>query len=233
MDNRGRHYRTKRAARLKAPLWLGTLLLLAGCAIWAGFLAFDANAPEPPAAPLPEVTHQQSEAPPLPLAATPQPETLPQSETTPQPEPSPVESRARVLEDVAGRPVMGRLTIEAIGLELPVFAEYDYDALATAPCLYAGPGSPQDAGNIAIVGHNYRNGSQFGKLDELEAGETVRLMDVYGETYEYEVYSMETIAPNQTAALEDYEGEHALALITCTEDGENRLLVKCKQFEKS
>lgn len=225
MGKREQHHRTKRASRLKCSLWLGALLLLAGCAVWAGTGALQAGAPEPP----PEspvriaAAPQQREAPPLPPAAIPQPG------TTRLPEPPPVESRARVLEDVDGCPVMGQLTIEAIGLDLPVIAELTDAALKTAPCLYAGPHLPEDAGNIVIVGHNYRNGSHFGRLDELREGEAVRLTDVYGETYDYEVYSMETIAPDQTAALEECEGEHGLALITCTAGGENRLLVRCRQ----
>lgn len=224
MGKHGRHFKTRRAARLKRSLWLGALLLLAGCAVWAGVGALQTGAPEPP----PEApawiatAPQQRGAPRLPAEAK-------HLEMTPQPEPSLVESRVRVLEDVEGYPVMGHLTIEAIGLELPVIAEYDYDALTTAPCLYAGPSLPEVAGNIVIVGHNYRSGIQFGRLKELKEGEAVRLMDVYGQPYDYEVYSMETISPNETAALEDYEGEHGLALITCTADGKNRLLIRCKR----
>lgn len=221
MGKRGQRPGPRRTVRPKSAAWLG-LLLLAGGTVWAGFMVFDAGSPKPSSAPQPDVTHQQNEAPPFPAAVISQPE------TTSQPEPSPVESRAPVLEDAEGFPVMGKLTIEAIDLELPVIAELSDDALKTAPCLYAGPGSPENVGNIAIVGHNYRNGTQFGKLDELKTGEAVRLTDVYGDIYEYEVYSMETIAPDQAAALEDFEGEHGLALITCTENGENRLLVKCR-----
>ena len=123
---------------------------------------------------------------------------------------------------------MARLSIGAIGLELPVIGELSDDALKTAPCLYAGPSLPEDAGNIVIVGHNYRNESHFGRLDELEAGGAVQLTDKYGEVYNYEVYSTETIAPDQISALENYEGAHGLALITCTDGGKNRLLVKCR-----
>lgn len=123
---------------------------------------------------------------------------------------------------------MGWLAIEAIGLELPVIEELSDEALKTAPCLYAGPGSPEDAGNIVIVGHNYQDDSHFGKLDELEAGTAVRLTDMYWEVYDYEIYDIQVIAPDGVAALEVYEGNHGLALITCTTVGENRLLVKCR-----
>ena len=230
---------------------LGTLLLLTGCAVWMLLNTLPADTPEsvnpsesalePPrtnkslrptegATPQPEVmpqaqsehsnssimdseTPEKSEIPPVPIVPMPQPETF----------------RVSVHTDVDGYPVMARLTIEAIGLELPVIAEFSDDALKTAPCLYAGPGTPKDVGNIVVVGHNYQDDSHFGKLDELEVDVLVRLTDDCGEIYDYEVYSMETIAPDQAEALADYEGERSLSLITCTTSGKNRLLVKCRQ----
>ena len=200
-------------------MWLGALLLLAGCAIWEGLNALPVSAPEPPPSPLLTLEDpQQREAPPLPMSDIPPPE------ATSQPEPS----RFPVMENVDGYPVMARLAIGEIGLELPVIAELSDDALKTAPCLYAGPSTPEDAGNIVIVGHNYRDDSHFGRLDELGTGADIRLTDQYGEIYEYEVYDIQTIAPDGVAALDDYEGEHGLALITCTAGGKNRLLVKCR-----
>ena len=37
---------------------------------------------------------------------------------------------------------------------------------------------------------------------------------------------METVASDQAEALEKYEGEYGLTLITCTAGGESRLLVR-------
>lgn len=223
MGKRGKHHRTKRASRLKTPLWLGALVLLAGCAVWAGLNALPAGAPEPPqSTPLPLEADRQSTPPSLPVSSP----ALPEAVSTPEP------PRIPVLEDVGGYPVMARLEIEKIGLELPVIAELSDEALKTAPCLYAGPGTPEDVGNIVIVGHNYRNDSHFGRLDELEAGAVVQLTDMYGEVYDYEIYDIQTIAPDGVAALEDYEGERGLALITCTTGGKNRLLVKCKMINQ-
>jgi LPXTG-site transpeptidase (sortase) family protein len=133
-----------------------------------------------------------------------------------------------VLEDIGGYPAALLLTIEALSLELPVIAELGEAALKVAPCLYAGPPSPAYPGNIVITGHNYRDKSHFGRLDELEKGDAVLLMDKYGESFRYEVYDILTIGPEDIAALEEYEGEHGLALVTCADRGKNRLLVRCR-----
>ena len=123
-----------------------------------------------------------------------------------------------------------RLSIEALALELPVIAEVSDAALEVAPCLYAGPSSPEYDGNIVVTGHNYRNDAHFGRLDELKEGDIVLLTDRYGEAFRYEVYDMETIAPDEVSALEDYEGTRALSLLTCTTGGRDRLLVRCRMM---
>ena len=118
MNKREKHHRTKRASRLKTPLWLGALVLLAGCAVWAGLHALPVSAPEvvvgtPPPSPSP-----------APMAAA-APEPSARTDEAPKPEPS----RTPVLEDVGGYPVMARLAIEEIGLELPVIAQLSDEAL--------------------------------------------------------------------------------------------------------
>lgn len=133
-----------------------------------------------------------------------------------------------VLEDMEGYPVIARLTIERLSLELPVLAEVGDAALKVAPCLFAGPSSPTYPGNIVITGHNYRDKSHFGRLSELEKDDAVILMDKYGEVFCYEVYETLTIGPGDIEALETYEGEYGLALVTCADRGKNRLLVRCR-----
>ena len=123
------------------------------------------------------------------------------------------------------------LSIEALDLELPVLGDSGDAALEVSPCLYAGPDSPEFEGNIVITGHNYKNDSHFGRLDELKDGDTITYTDKWGDMYRYEVYDREAIAPDQIVALEEYEGDRALSLLTCTQNGKNRLLVRCRLIE--
>lgn len=136
-----------------------------------------------------------------------------------------------VPEDAQGYAVIGVLTIDKLEFQMPVIGEVSDAALEVSPCLYAGPPSPEYAGNIVITGHNYRNDSHFGRLDELTVGDIVRLSDKAGYEYSYEVYEIETIGPNEVDAFDDYEGEYSLSLVTCADNGENRLLVRCRQTE--
>lgn len=136
--------------------------------------------------------------------------------------------RPVVLQDVDGYSIIAKLSIEKISLELPIIGETSDEALKVAPRLFSGPATPADDGNMVLTAHNNKDDSQFGRLNELEKGDTVTLMDKWGDTFSYEVYDIETITPDNVAALEEYEGERALALLTCSSNGNRRLLLRCR-----
>ncbi len=82
-------------------------------------------------------------------------------------------------------------------MDLPVLAEFSYDGLITASCLYAAPGpsSPEHAGNLVVVGHDYKR--HFSTMKRLEAGQIVILLDKSGAEYKYKVCELVTIAPTK------------------------------------
>lgn len=125
-----------------------------------------------------------------------------------------------------GYSVIAKLTIEKLDLQLPVISETDDKALKVSVCHYSGP-MPGEAGNMVITGHNFRNGAHFGRLDEINQGDLV-LIEAQGKGYQYEVYETDVIKPDDVAALDDYQGESALTLLTCTSQGNRRLIVRCK-----
>ena len=93
---------------------------------------------------------------------------------------------------------------------------------------------PNDIGNYCIVGHNYRNGKMFGRLSELENGDIVELEDMSGRTIEYEVYNKYVVDPTDTSCTSQLANGRPLTfreltLITCTNYGTQRLVVKCRE----
>ncbi len=127
---------------------------------------------------------------------------------------------------IDGFQVMGKLEIPKIEAELPVIAYTDDEALKVSVCYFEGP-MPDEAGNLVITGHNYASGAHFGRLDELKTGDEVTLSLPDGSEYRYSVTGKQKIKPDDTAALDDYEGSHVLTLLTCTNQGNERLLVRC------
>lgn len=131
------------------------------------------------------------------------------------------------VQTLSGYRVIGKLIVQKIGVELPVISNLDKKALKISICWYEGA-LPGETGNIVIAGHNYANGAHFGKLDELEDGDMVVFETPDGKSRRYEVYDTQIVNPDNVEALEEYEGQYALTLLTCTSKGNRRLLVKCK-----
>ena len=89
---------------------------------------------------------------------------------------------------------------------------------------------PNEIGNYCIVGHNYKNGKMFGRLHELEKKDVVYLEDMTGRKLKYEVYNKYVVEPTDTKCTSQRtNGRKELTLITCTNYGTQRLVVKCRE----
>lgn len=121
------------------------------------------------------------------------------------------------------------ITIPKIGISYPVLSDTSDALLEVSVNKYWGP-EPNEVGNYCIVGHNYRNGKMFGKLSELENGDIVELQDTTGRVLEYEVYNKYVVEPTDTSCTSQLtNGRKELTLITCTNYGTQRLVVKCRE----
>lgn len=144
--------------------------------------------------------------------------------------PQPVEGEGYVLhpdmempaQEIDGRRYVGRLTIPAIGLDLPVLETWSNANGKVAPCRYKGSVYSDD---LIIAGHNYR--SHFGSLKNVGMGEQVLFTDVDGTVFSYTVAALEIL---DGTAIEDMEaGDWDLTLFTCTYGGQTRLTLRCVQ----
>jgi len=125
--------------------------------------------------------------------------------------------------------VIGILEIPELDEELPIIGKWSYKLLKISVCRYKGP-APNEDGNLVIIGHNYKNGSHFGRLSKLSVGSEVYLTNAStGERLRYVVYQIKSIAPDAFSALNSYRGDAGLTLMTCKDNGTNRLLVRCEQ----
>ena len=129
--------------------------------------------------------------------------------------------------------VIGILEIPELDEELPIIGKWSYKLLKISVCRYKGP-DPLEDGNLVIIGHNYKNGSHFGRLSTLTVGSEIYLTNAAtGERVRYEVYQIKSIASDAFSALKSYQGDAGLTLMTCKDNGTNRLLVRCEQKEAS
>ena len=93
-------------------------------------------------------------------------------------------------------------------------------------------GSPNEVGNYVIVGHNYKNKKMVGKLAGINMGDKVELTDLTGRTLKYEVYDKYKVSPEDTSCTsQKTNGRKELTLITCSNYGTQRLIVKAREIK--
>ena len=86
-------------------------------------------------------------------------------------------------------------------------------------------------GNFCIVGHNYRSNKFFSNVPDLEIGAIIEITDLTETTYQYSVYDIYTVDPEDTSCTSQLtDGKIEITLITCTDDGNERVVVKATKI---
>ena len=124
--------------------------------------------------------------------------------------------------NVNGHDYIGTITIPTLNLELPIMSEYDYDKLKISPCRYYGNIHTND---LIICAHSYK--THFKYLNKLKQKDLVIITDINGNNYIYEVVTIEVLKPNQVSEM--INNDYDLTLYTCTNDGQNRITVRCNK----
>ena len=132
--------------------------------------------------------------------------------------------------DVTGTGIMGYITIEKIGVELPIYHGTSDGVLQVAAGHLEGTSLPVGGGSTHAVISAHRglpSAKLFTNLDELEAGDTFTIT-VLDRVLTYEVDRISIVLPTETDLLQPVEGQDYVTLMTCTPYGINthRLLVR-------
>lgn len=125
--------------------------------------------------------------------------------------------------NINGYDYIGTITIPSLNLELPIMSDYDYNRLNIAPCRYYGSIYTDD---LIICAHSYK--THFKYLSNLKQKDIVIFTDVNGYNYFYEVLEIEVLNPKEVSEMIDNDFD--LTLYTCTNDGLNRITVRCNKI---
>lgn len=125
---------------------------------------------------------------------------------------------------VDGDDFCGKVIIEKLNIELPVYNEWSYKRLKTAPCRYAGSIHTND---IVIAAHNYK--SHFGPLNKLNINDEIKFLEPNGKIHTYKVCELTTL--DGTAVSDMQSGTWDFTLFTCTKSGKQRITVRCELKE--
>ena len=128
------------------------------------------------------------------------------------------------VKQIDGKDYIGIISIPSIDRELPVFNQWSYPNLKTAPCRYVGSAYLD---NMVICAHNYD--IHFGSLKYLNYGDTVTFTDMDGNVFTYKVIEIETLDPYAIDKMTT--GDWDLTLFTCTIGGATRVTVRCERMQ--
>ena len=126
--------------------------------------------------------------------------------------------------------ILGVINIPKINSKYPIIAETSDAILKVSVCKFWGS-NPNEVGNLCLVGHNYRDSRFFGKVPTLVVGDVIEITDLEGKTLKYSVYDIFTVYPTDTKCTSQLtQGKKEVTLITCTDNGKQRVVVKCTEI---
>ena len=139
------------------------------------------------------------------------------------------QSNQKVEVEYKGYKVVGIIEIPKINIKYPILNKTNDDSMQYSITKFAG-GEVNSIGNFVVAGHNYIDGSMFGKVKQLEISDQIKLTDLYNNTITYEIFDIYSVDPNDTSILEaEEENVREVTLITCTKGHIERLITKARE----
>lgn len=114
--------------------------------------------------------------------------------------------------------------ITELNIKAPILDGTEQSVLSKAAGHFMGTGD-FGKGNFCIAGHSstiYKE--YFNSLKNTEPGMEVNLYDKNKKCYTYIVKEVKTVEPDETWILDDF-GDNRLTIVTCTDDGSQRIVV--------
>ncbi|MDQ0352577.1 sortase A [Alkalibacillus filiformis] len=126
---------------------------------------------------------------------------------------------------------IGLIHIEKIDLTLPMLLGATDENLDVGAGVLGKDATFGESGNTGIAAHRSRtSGRLFNRLDEVEKGDRI-VIETHGGEYEYEVYNLLIVEPEDVSVLEEQGDDSIVTLITCTIDPTHRIIVQAKEVQ--
>lgn len=129
-----------------------------------------------------------------------------------------------------GQKCLGIITIEKINLVYAIVEGTDDANIGVAIGHFKESVGIGQEGNCALAGHNGGTyGRYFGDIKNLSEGDEVIMTDLNGTEYTYNVTEKFVVEPTDVYVVKDIgvSGKY-LTMVTCTEHGTKRLIVRAK-----
>lgn len=126
---------------------------------------------------------------------------------------------------------IGKIIIDKLDLNYPILDGSTEENLNTTITRFYGS-KINEIGNCVLAGHNMKNGTLFGRLSEISNGDMIQLIDNTGMKKDYTVFEISIVTPDDVSVLSQSTGNKKIVtLITCTNYGKDRLIIKAIEYE--
>lgn len=132
----------------------------------------------------------------------------------------------KLIDTHEGYKVLGKIVIKDLNVEQYILDSTEDTALEKGIIKLYG-GTLNNYGNLCLAGHDYDE--VFGKLDELEVGDTFTLIEPNLKETTYEVKKIYSTEANDLECLLPDEEKVEITLITCENGSTTRLIVKAEE----
>lgn len=138
------------------------------------------------------------------------------------------------IDSLKGQKIIGIVEIDKLDVTYPIVEGTNKDNLHVAIGHMVKTSGIGKEGNCVIAGHRGGAlGEFFKRLDLLDEGDVIKLVDLSGTPHLYEVYDSFVVEPTRMDVTYNNDPyEKTITLITCEANGTKRLIVKGKYIEE-
>lgn len=137
------------------------------------------------------------------------------------------ESAQSTQDRLKNQQVIGIIEIEKIDLIYAIVEGTSIDNLGVAIGHMKNTAALGQQGNCALAGHRGgTSGPYFKYLNKLEKGDKIKVTDINGTEYLYQVLETFVVEPSDVWVADNDTEDTILTLITCQDNGSKRLIVR-------
>ncbi len=143
---------------------------------------------------------------------------------------SETENADNMKDRLLGQDLLGLIEIDSMNLFYAVVEGTEKDNLSAGIGHMTGTAAMGEVGNCVLAGHRGGTyGKYFRHIDELSVGDVILLTDISGTEYNYIVYDMFIVEPDEMWIIDPVDDSaKTLTMITCENNGTERLIVRAR-----
>ncbi|EGT3615777.1 class D sortase [Clostridium perfringens] len=141
------------------------------------------------------------------------------------------EEKKNALEEIKNGDGIALIDIEKIDVHTVIAEGSTLDVLENNIGHFENTAMPGEEGNFSIAGHrNTINNEVFRNIDRLENGDKIKITTLT-DVFQYEVNDIFITSPSDIDVLNQDLNEKTMTIVTCTNRGKDRYIVKGKLID--